>query len=185
MEKETEQVIVENKASSESTALVAIDTEGLNKESLTLINQIIAEHDLDKTKDLTYLFNINQNKKTMVRMDKLSELQDQLVGLLSKRVTERPDEMPNTEVMNALKIVQDILERGQKQIATEPEKPLIQINTQTNNIGGKNVTDLTRESRKKLEDFIKDVISTTAPIDEAPIIEAEVAPKLAEEENDD
>ena len=99
-----------------TTALAILDTEKLSQESVELINAIISEQDLEKTKDLTYLFNINQNKKTMVRMDKLNELQDKLVAQFSKRVTERPDEISNQELMTALKIVQDIIERGQKQI---------------------------------------------------------------------
>ena len=74
-------------ASSETTALVEINTADLNKESLEIINQIIAAEDAEKTKDLTYLFNVNQNKKTMVRLDNLSQLQDKLVGLLANRVT--------------------------------------------------------------------------------------------------
>ena len=82
-----------------TAALVAVDTSNLNAESLDILNQIIEAEDIDKTKDLTYLFNINQNKKTMVRIDSLSNLQDKLVGLLSNRVTERPDEMSNQEVM--------------------------------------------------------------------------------------
>ena len=103
-----DQIITPAKTSpeSEENALVAIDTQGLNADSLEILNQIIAEQDTEKSKDLTYLFNQNQNKKTMVRLDSLSLLQDKLVGLLSKRVTERPDEMSNQEVMQALKIVQ-------------------------------------------------------------------------------
>ena len=108
----SDQVMDPSKASPENgekttTALVAVDTSNLNAESLDILNQIIAAEDIDKTKDLTYLFNINQNKKTMVRIDSLSNLQDKLVGLLSNRVTERPDEMSNQEVMQALKVVQD------------------------------------------------------------------------------
>ena len=83
--------------SAPSTALTAVNAEDLNKESLTLINQIIAESDIEKTKDLTHLFNINQNKKTMVRIDKLSGLQDHLVDQFAKRVAERPDEISNKE----------------------------------------------------------------------------------------
>ena len=48
------------------TALAVVNAEDLNKESLILINQLIAESNVEKTKDLTHLFNINQNKKTMV-----------------------------------------------------------------------------------------------------------------------
>ena len=175
-----EQVIDPNKASPEkgektTAALVAVDTSDLNAESLNILNQIIAAEDIDKTKDLTYLFNINQNKKTMVRIDSLSNLQDKLVGLLSNRVTERPDEMSNQEVMQALKVVQDIIERGTKQITGQNEQPLIQINQQTNSVNvGDEAAGLNRDSRDKVRraimsilDNVKDVTDTNAEIIEA------------------
>ena len=46
---------------SKNNLVSLINTEDLDKESLDIINQIIAESDLEKTKDLTYLFNVNQN----------------------------------------------------------------------------------------------------------------------------
>ena len=175
-----EQVIDPSKASPEkgektTAELVAVDTSDLNAESLNILNQIIAAEDIDKTKDLTYLFNINQNKKTMVRIDSLSNLQDKLVGLLSNRVTERPDEMSNQEVMQALKVVQDIIERGTKQITGQNEQPLIQINQQTNSVNvGDEAAGLNRDSRDKVKraimsilDNVKDVTDTNAEIIEA------------------
>ena len=159
-----EQVIDPSKASPEkgektNTALVAVDTSDLNAESLNILNQIIAAEDIDKTKDLTYLFNINQNKKTMVRIDSLSNLQDKLVGLLSSRVTERPDEMSNQEVMQALKVVQDIIERGTKQITGQNEQPLIQINQQTNSVNvGDEAAGLNRDSRDKVRRAIMSIL---------------------------
>ena len=175
-----EQVIDPNKASPEkgektTAALVAIDTSDLNAESLNILNQIIAAEDIDKTKDLTYLFNVNQNKKTMVRIDSLSNLQDKLVGLLSNRVTERPDEMSNQEVMQALKVVQDIIERGTKQITGQNEQPLIQINQQTNSVNvGDEAAGLNRDSRDKVRraimsilDNVKDTANTDTEIIEA------------------
>ena len=87
-----EQILNPNATVAETTnALVAIDTEGLSTEAKDLLNQISAEQDIEKAKDLTYLFNINQNKKTLVRIDKLGEVQDLLVAQLAKRVTSRPD----------------------------------------------------------------------------------------------
>ena len=175
-----EQVVDPSKASPEkgektNTALVAVDTSDLNAESLNILNQIIAAEDIDKTKDLTYLFNINQNKKTMVRIDSLSNLQDKLVGLLSNRVTERPDEMSNQEVMQALKVVQDIIERGTKQITGQNEQPLIQINQQTNSVNvGDEAAGLNRDSRDKVRraimsilDNVKDTTNTDTEIIEA------------------
>ena len=142
-----------------TTALAILDTEKLSQESVELINAIISEQDLEKTKDLTYLFNINQNKKTMVRMDKLNELQDKLVAQFSKRVTERPDEISNQELMTALKIVQDIIERGQKQITGTEEKPLIQINQQTNSVNvGDEAVSLSRESKQRVANVVTDLL---------------------------
>ena len=176
----SDQAIGPSKASPENgekttTALVAVDTSNLNAESLDILNQIIAAEDIDKTKDLTYLFNINQNKKTMVRIDSLSNLQDKLVGLLSNRVTERPDEMSNQEVMQALKVVQDIIERGTKQITGQNDQPLIQINQQTNSVNvGDEAAGLNRDSRDKVKraimsilDNVKDATDTNAEIIEA------------------
>lgn len=187
-----EQVIDPSKTSPEkgektTTALVAVDTSDLNAESLNILNQIIAAEDIDKTKDLTYLFNINQNKKTMVRIDSLSNLQDKLVGLLSNRVTERPDEMSNQEVMQALKVVQDIIERGTKQITGQNEQPLIQINQQTNSVNvGDEAAGLNRDSRDKVRRAIMSILDNVkgATNTDAEIIEAD-ATVVNEGEEDD
>lgn len=158
-----------------TTALAILDTEKLNKESVEIINAIISEQDVEKAKDLTYLFNINQNKKTMVRIDKLSELQDNLVAQFSQRVEERPDEISNQELMNALKIVQDIIERGQKQISGVNEQPLIQINQQTNSVNvGDEAVGLSRESKQRVANVVSDLLKGLGAndgkvIDAAPI----------------
>lgn len=154
----------EETTSSSSTALTTVNAEDLNKESLELINQIIAESDIEKTKDLTYLFNINQNKKTMIRVDKLSGLQDNLVDQLVRRIAERPEEISNKELMDGLKIVQDIIERGQKQVAGVTETPLIQINQQNNevNIGDSATAGLSRESRDKVKNAVNALLSSLA-----------------------
>jgi len=184
-----EQIIGVDKTSpekgEETTALVAIDTKGLNEESLEILNQLIAAEDAEKTKDLTYLFNINQNKKTMVRIDKLSSLQDNLVGLLSKRVTERPDEMSNQEVMQALKIVQDIIERGTKQVVGQADTPLIQINQQTNsvNVGDNTADGLSRESRDKVKRAIMSIIDNVKDATNAEVVDAD--PIIVNEDEDD
>ena len=152
------------------------DTKGLNEESLRLLGQIIAENDEAKAKDLTYLFNVNQNKKTMVRMDKLSGLQDGLVDQFVKRIQERPDEISNKELMDGLRIVQDIIERGQRQIteADQPQ-PLIQINQQNNSLSvGDGTTELNRESREKVKNAVLGFLSEiTAKQPPSPIITTE------------
>ena len=171
--------------SASSTALTAVNAEDLNKESLTLINQIIAESDIEKTKDLTHLFNINQNKKTMVRIDKLSGLQDHLVDQFAKRVAERPDEISNKELMDGIRIVQDIIERGQKQVEEVEQTPLIQFNQQNNSVNiGEDSTRLSKESRDRVKNAVLSLLSgLNKPVPADPGIEDPIATDLTETED--
>lgn len=158
------------------TALAAVRP-SLNQESLALIEQLIAETDEQKARDLTYLFNVNQNKKTMVRVNKLSDLLDTITDQALARFTARPDEISNKELFDGLKVVQDLIERGQKQVAGPIETPLIQVNNQTNEVNF-GTGSLNRDSRERVKTAVLGLLdSLTAraatPADEAVAIEEE------------
>lgn len=141
------------KTEEQEAGLVPVSTFKLNEESAALIGQIIAETDEQKARDLTQLFNANQNKKTMVRVNKLSDLLDTITDQALARFTSRPDEISNKELFDGLKIVQDLIERGQKQVSGAGETPLIQFNQQNNevNVGGNSVNNLNRDSRERVK----------------------------------
>jgi hypothetical protein len=140
--------------STESTDLV-VNAPDLNEESLALLNQIIAETDEGKASDLTHLFNLNQNKKTMIRVNKLSDLLDTITDQALTRFTKRPDEISNKELFDGLKIVQDLIERGQKQVSGSGERPLIQVNQQTNEVNiGDTTNSLSRDSRERVKSAV-------------------------------
>lgn len=171
----------------EDTAVIpAVSTKELNVESLELLNQIIAERDEDKTRDLTYLFNLNQNKKTLVRMDKLSGLQDDLVDQFAKRIAMRPDEISNKELMDGLKIVQDIIERGQRQVSgVDTPLPMIQVNQQNTsiNVGDANgEISLNRESRERVKNAVLGLLNGLA---QPTAIETTFTPIDCEDKTDD
>lgn len=138
--------------SQQETGLVTIKPHSLNEESKALLDQIIAETDEQKVRDLTYLFNANQNKKTMARVNKLSDLLDTITDQALARFTARPDEISNKELFDGLKVVQDLIERGQKQVSGAGETPLIQINQQNNEVNvGSNTSNLNRDSRERVK----------------------------------
>jgi hypothetical protein len=172
----------------EETSLVI---PSLNEESQALIKQLIAETDEQKARDLTYLFNANQNKKTMVRVDKLSNLLDTITDQALARFTSRPDEISNKELFDGLKIVQDLIERGQKQVSGAGETPLIQVNQQTNevNIGGAPST-LSRDSRERVKSAVMSLLSSisnasTAEAQPAEYTEVEAEEIISEETDDE
>ena len=162
---EMDQKTPESKES--GTELVQADTANLAKESIVILNQIIAEQDPAKTKDLTYLFNQNQNKKTMARMNKLNDLVDTLVDKFIDRANNRPDEMTTTEIINGMKTASDLIDKGQKSINSEPEfAPLIQINSQDNsvNVAGSDdaASKLSKESKDRVTNAIRGLLSRLA-----------------------
>ena len=141
-----------SETAAQETSLAVQSQKSLCEESKALIAQIIAETDEQKTKDLTHLFNANQNKKTMVRVNKLSDLLDTITDQALTRFTARPDEISNKELFDGLKVVQDLIERGQKQVSGAGETPLIQINQQTNEVNVGNTTStLNRDSRERVK----------------------------------
>ena len=181
MNEETKTELVESDVSKNLPAVTNAD---LNQESLELLTQIIAEKDEDKTRDLTYLFNVNQNKKTMVRMDKLSGLQDGLVDQFVKRIAERPDEISNKELMDGLRIVQDIIERGQRQVSgVDQPMPMIQVNQQNTSINvGTEGNELNRESRERVKNAVLGLLSgLAAQTPPQPQTYIEVEPEETEE----
>lgn len=158
----------------------------LNEESLALISQIIAERDEQKARDLTHLFNANQNKKTMVRVNKLSDLLDTITDQALARFTTRPDEISNKELFDGLKVVQDLIERGQKQVSGAGEMPLIQVNQQNNEVNIGNAPQaLSRASRERVKSAVMGLlesIATTVPVPtDAIVVEPE---EVFDEEED-
>lgn len=146
---------------SEESLLPATKTDELKKESLDILNQIITSTDANKTKDLTCLFNENQNKKTMLRMNKMSDLLDVITDQAMTRFTARPDEISNKELLDSMKVVSDLIEKGNKQINTQAEAPLIQINQQNNEVNmGDTKGGLNRESRERVKNTVNDLLAS-------------------------
>ena len=146
----------------EESLLPAPNTNDLKKESLEILNQIIASTDSNKTKDLTCLFNENQNKKTMLRINKMSDLLDTITDQAMTRFTARPDEISNKELLDSMKVVSELIDKGNKQI-NSVETPLIQINQQNNevNLGDSNVKGgLSRDSRERVKNTVTDLLAS-------------------------
>ena len=172
--------------SAEESLLPTPNTDELKKESLEILNQIITSTDSNRTKDLTCLFNENQNKKTMLRINKMNDLLDVITDQAMTRFTARPDEISNKELLDSMKVVSDLIEKGSKQVNTQAEAPLIQINQQNNEVNlGETKGGLSRDSRERVKNTVSDLLASlgltgmpnankTVDAEEAEIIDVEV-----------
>lgn len=159
-----------NNDNKEALDIATINSNKLTAESKELLNKIVAADDVKERQDLTYLFNENQTKKTIARIDRLSALEDKLIGHFADRVEKRTDELTTKEIIDGLKVVQDIRKSQTDEVNGVTEKPLIQINQQTNsvNMGDQDgQVTFSRESRNRVENavasLLKSISEQTSP----------------------
>lgn len=161
----------------------------LNAESKALLSKIISETNPDKAKDLTHLFNLNQNKKTLARVDKLSELMDAITDQALARFTQRPDEISNQELLQSLKTVSDLIDKGQKTTTESEAQPFIQINQQNNEVNVNAETTPTsglgRDSRERVKNAVMALLGQIQQAQKTPetppIVDVEAVEEISEE----
>lgn len=174
---------------SEDTSLIPVSETSLEEartnlslESQRLIGELTSEKDKQKMQVIEQQFNEIQRKKQLARISKLSDVQDMLTDQFYQRIAQRPDEISNKEMLDGMKVVQDLMEKNQKHTDVIEEIPqLIQINQTEVNVGN----NLNRDSRERVKNAVLDLLSSinTPPPKEQDIIEAEFTVK-EEEDND-
>lgn len=122
---------------------------GLDENIKNLVNDVVAESDINKTKDLISLFNWNISKKNVVRVEKLNTLYDNVTDQMIKRFETKPDQFSNDDLLNYMKVVQGAIDSSNKLIDSieEPPPQIVQNNTQINvNV----VENFDRDSRARI-----------------------------------
>ena len=127
----------------------------LSLESQKLIGELTSEKDKQKIQALEQQFNDIQYKKQLARISKLSDVQDMLTNQFYQRISQRPDEISNKEMLDGMKVVQDLIEKNQKRSEVAEEIPqLIQINQTEVNVGN----SLNRDSRERVKNAVLDIL---------------------------
>ena len=104
---------------SEETSLVSISEVDLEEaranlsiEAQKLIGELTFEKDKQKMQAIEQQFNEIQRKKQLARISKLSDVQDMLTNQFYQRISQRPDEISNKEMLDGMKTIQDLMEKN-------------------------------------------------------------------------
>lgn len=152
----------------------------LNNESSALLNELSTTSDIEKTRDLTYLFNINNSKKAMVRQDSLNDVMDELVDCFKDRVVNHRDEFDNDTLIKGMSTIQGIMDKNTTIAKADPEPTnLIQINKTETNITvstDDSKPQLTIQQRKDIDAVLSKVMKKIIDTDnaESKVIDAEI-----------
>lgn len=154
----TESVLV----TPESTAMSVIAEEN------TAIMQAIADStDTETLKANIELFNNNSIKQAVIQEDINTKIKMAAAEQIYKNITEHPDYHTTKEYADIYKAISDISDKNKTQINRINEQPLIQINTQKNNITVNNIgQDLTRDQRENIQNVITQILKMSGKVTE-------------------
>ena len=128
---------------------------GKKKKELSLSDKLIKTNDFDELNEIVEMFNLDLQKKNLIRGVKLSEVQDKVVDQLSMRLTERADNFSNEDLIKYLKTIQETLNKTT--VTTDDIKaPTIQVNQQVN---VDNVNNFNAESRKRILSAVNSIMN--------------------------
>ena len=128
-------------------------SEELKEQDIT--EKFLTETDPKELQTIVDMFNLNIKKKNMLRTTRISEIQDNIISQIFQRVSSRPDEFSNTDLINYFKVMQETLLKN----STETELPTIHINQNNQvNINMDN-QGLDRISRERVANAIRNILS--------------------------
>lgn len=135
----------------------------LSQSSEELADKIAKSNEMGEVKDLTQLFNLNQAKRNVYRLLKLNGLLDKIDDAIVERINKNPNLFNNSDLINYLNAVQNSIEKSSKLVSGVDTTPLIQIN---HNEGVQiNVTEIDRESRQNVLNFLESVLGNKEVIE--------------------
>ena len=141
----------------DSTALAVIDTEksrelaikSLDVEEDALIESIIEAPTKVELEQQFELFNLNQSKKSALRVIKLNNLLSKVEDQAITRFERRPDQISNKELLDYMTTVSSQIDRAQKSIDSVSENKAIQIKAQKNEVNINMAPELDSDSKKR------------------------------------
>ncbi len=141
-----------------------------------LEEQILNTEDIDELSDIIDLFNLNLQKRNILRNKKLNDIQDKVVDRMLQKIEEEPWEFSNDDLVKFHKTVQDTLSKSEDKLNKE-SLPTIQVNQQIN------VTSpaFNRESRSRILDAVHSILENNT-LEELEVIDVE---EVSEENNNE
>ena len=122
------------------------------------LDSVSNEEDL---KYLTQLFNFNLAKKDMIRANMESQLLDNILQEVNKRITDRPGEITNKDLLDYMSAMQSSIDRTSKSIQTIGDNSSVYNVSSTNNVNINIMSDsnqLSKESRSRITEVIKNIM---------------------------
>ena len=125
-----------------------------------LSEQLINESNPTQLENIIDLFNVSFQKKNILRIQKLNELQDKIQTQIEKRLDNKIDEFSNKDLIDYFKVMQDSIIKNSDNVEMQNAKVIQIIQNQTNVQNNLQKSEpLSRESKEKISEAVQLMLS--------------------------
>ena len=130
----------------------------LAENTKNLVEQIAAENDPTKVKDLVDLFKLNQQKRDLCRIERLNNLQDMIDAELQTRLECYAYAVSNKDLIAMLNATNNTVSNTKQALE---QQPIIQINNQEINVNSP-ASGLNLESRQRVIQAVTEILKNSS-----------------------
>ena len=121
-----------------------------------LSEQLMNESNPAQLENIIDLFNVSFQKKNILRIQKLNELQDKIQTQIEKRLDNKIDEFSNKDLIDYFKVMQDSIIKNSDNAEMQNAKVIQIIQNQTNVQNNLQESEpLSRESKEKISEAVQ------------------------------
>lgn len=135
-----------------------LDLRPLDNQTKQIAQEILNEQDIEKVKDLTNLFNLNAQKRNVMRVIKMNDLLDKVTDQVVERFEKRPDNFSNEDLIKYMQVTENAIDRANKHLNLVEETPAIQL-MQNNQVNINIDSGLDRDGRERVMDAVRAILS--------------------------
>lgn len=134
-----------------------LDLTELDNQTRQIAQEIIDTDDVNKVKDLTNLFNLNSQKRNVMRVIKMNSLLDKVTDQVIDRFEKYPNNFSNEDLIKYMQVTEASIDKANKNLNLVEDTPVIQLQ-QNNQMNIIIENKLDRESRQKVTDTVRAIL---------------------------
>ena len=139
-----------------------LNINNLNTDNVNIAKKILETDTIEDTKNLVALFNLNNQKRNVIRISKMTNLLDTITDQIINRFEKYPNNFSNEDLLKYMQATEASLEKANKnlnQVEDTPSIQLLQNNELNISINNSKEDVLNNESRLKVLETVKSFLS--------------------------
>ena len=137
-----------------------LNPQPLDNKNNEIAQKILDAETVEETKDLTALFNLNSQKRNVLRVLKMNNLLDKVTDQIIERFEKNPHLFTNEDLLKYMQVTENAIDRANKNLNMVEETPPIQL-LQQNQVNININQGLNRESRQRVIETVQAILNSS------------------------